>query len=336
MDQCVRRRKNRPLVSFSKIKTQTAHKPYKYIDEVRQNPVRIKRPRQRRQFRFPGIPVQETRFPKSAQTPEQVPKQTPAENTGERKPLFPVFTWLEKPFWKSPAPVCMLVGIAAFSAFILGFQSTPVMALSPGDGPAAAMRANLAAYAIPEIAGPALEAGDPIPLDLMETFQWESYRVQKGDSVSKIAADRSISLDAIIASNEISNARRLREGDVLRIPNMDGIPYTVKRGDSLARISAAMGAPLDAILDANDLQSDTLNAGQTLFIPGARMPKEDLKLALGELFVYPIRGRLTSSYGWRNDPINGARRYHAALDLAAPMGTAIKAAMDGRVATVGF
>jgi murein DD-endopeptidase MepM/ murein hydrolase activator NlpD len=66
------------------------------------------------------------------------------------------------------------------------------------------------------------------------------------------------------------------------------------------------------------------------------MPREDLKLALGELFIYPIRGRLTSPYGWRNDPISGVRRYHAALDLAAPQGTAIKAAMDGRIATVGF
>jgi murein DD-endopeptidase MepM/ murein hydrolase activator NlpD len=117
---------------------------------------------------------------------------------------------------------------------------------------------------------------------------------------------------------------------------MDGIPYTVKRGDTLSKISTAMGAPLDAILDANDLESDTLSAGQILFIPGAKMPKEDLKLALGELIIYPIRGRLTSPYGWRNDPISGVRRYHAALDLAAPMGTTIKAAMDGRVATVGY
>jgi murein DD-endopeptidase MepM/ murein hydrolase activator NlpD len=66
------------------------------------------------------------------------------------------------------------------------------------------------------------------------------------------------------------------------------------------------------------------------------MRTEDLKLALGELFVYPIRGRLTSPYGWRNDPISGVRRFHAALDLAASIGTPVKAAMDGKVSTVGF
>ncbi|MDR2029601.1 MAG: M23 family metallopeptidase, partial [Treponema sp.] len=171
---------------------------------------------------------------------------------------------------------------------------------------------------------------------LMETFSWTSYTVKKGDSVSGIAAAHAISMDAIIASNGISNARRLREGEGIRIPNMDGIPYTVKKGDSLSQISSRMGVPLETILDANDIQSDTISAGTVLFIPGAKMRTEDLKLALGELFIYPIRGRLTSPYGWRLDPISGVRRYHAAVDLAAALGTPIKAAMDGKVSSVGF
>jgi murein DD-endopeptidase MepM/ murein hydrolase activator NlpD len=142
-------------------------------------------------------------------------------------------------------------------------------------------------------------------------------------------------MDAIIAGNGITNVRRLREGEIIRIPNMNGIPYTVKKGDSLEKISRSMGVPLEAILDANDLQSDTISTGTVLFIPGARMRAEDLKLALGELFIYPVKGRITSRFGWRNDPISGVRRFHAALDMAAPTGTAVKAAMDGRVSAVG-
>jgi murein DD-endopeptidase MepM/ murein hydrolase activator NlpD len=154
--------------------------------------------------------------------------------------------------------------------------------------------------------------------------------------VSRIAASHAISLDAIIASNGISNARRLQVGEIIKIPNMDGIPYTVKSGDTLSKISTSMGVPLEAILDANDIQSDSISKGTVLFIPGARMKQEDLKLALGELFIYPIKGRLTSPFGWRDDPISGVRRHHAALDLAAGMGTPIKAAMDGTVAVVGL
>ncbi|MDR2101441.1 MAG: M23 family metallopeptidase [Treponema sp.] len=186
------------------------------------------------------------------------------------------------------------------------------------------------------VPGNSIPGDEIIPLDLMETFAWKSYSVKKGDSVSRIAADHAISMDAIIASNNIANARRLREGEILRIPNMDGIPYTVIKGDSLSKISSAMDVPLEVILDANDIVSENIDPGTVLFIPGAKKRTEDLKLALGELFIYPIRGRLTSPFGWRNDPISGVRRYHAAVDLAASTGTPVKAAMDGKVSTVGF
>ncbi|MCL2380032.1 MAG: M23 family metallopeptidase [Treponema sp.] len=176
-----------------------------------------------------------------------------------------------------------------------------------------------------------------IPLDLMETFAWQTYRVRRGDSVSTIAAAFSVSMDAIIASNGITNARALREGETLRIPNMDGIPHVVRAGDSLSGISASFGVPLEAILDANDIQSDVIYAGTTLFIPGARMNRDELRMALGDrLLIHPVRGaRLTSPFGWRNDPFTGVRRHHAAVDLAAPQGTPIVAAKDGRVSTVG-
>ncbi|MDR0512820.1 MAG: LysM peptidoglycan-binding domain-containing protein, partial [Treponema sp.] len=133
------------------------------------------------------------------------------------------------------------------------------------------------------------QAPREIPLDLMETFEWQSYRVQRGDSVSTIAQRFSVSMDAIIASNNITNARALRAGELLRIPNMDGIPHVVESGDSLAGISARFGVPLEAILDANDIQSDVIYSGTTLFIPGARMNRDELRMALGDqLFVHPV------------------------------------------------
>jgi murein DD-endopeptidase MepM/ murein hydrolase activator NlpD len=135
--------------------------------------------------------------------------------------------------------------------------------------------------------------------------------------------------------NNITNARRLREGEIIKIPNMDGIPYNVKAGDTLTQISKEMGVPVEAVLDANDLDNDKISAGMMLFIPGARMAKDELKLAMGELFIYPLKGRLTSPFGWRNDPISGVRRYHAAMDIAVPIGTPVKAAMDGKVASTG-
>jgi murein DD-endopeptidase MepM/ murein hydrolase activator NlpD len=82
--------------------------------------------------------------------------------------------------------------------------------------------------------------------------------------------------------------------------------------------------------------SSELAAGTQLFIPGAKMRAEDLKMALGELFIYPIRGRLSSSFGWRKDPFTGERRYHNAIDLAANTGVPVRATRDGKVTTVAF
>jgi murein DD-endopeptidase MepM/ murein hydrolase activator NlpD len=334
MDQNVRPRRNRPLIALLKLKKPgggkiTGHKSFRYIDGIKQHPVPVKRPWKKPVF-FRILKKRET-----------IAVERPAENIAAESagavtpPLFSAPAWLRNPFWASPVPACVLGGVALVSALILGTQNVSVMALSPGED--VSIRTSLASYAA--IAGVMPlpdESAEFIPLDMMETFRWETYKVRPGDSVSGIAAARSVSMDSIIASNGIANARRLREGETIRIPNMDGIPYTVRQGDTLSKIAAAQGAPVEAILDANNMDSDTITVGMSLFIPGARMRSEDLKLALGELFVYPVRGVLSSPYGWRNDPISGARRFHAALDMAANTGTTVRAATDGRVATLGL
>jgi murein DD-endopeptidase MepM/ murein hydrolase activator NlpD len=170
------------------------------------------------------------------------------------------------------------------------------------------------------------------PHELLVTFQWDQYKVKRGDSVSVIAKIYGVSVGAIIASNEIRNARQLQEGALLRIPNIDGIPYTVKNGDSLSRISASFNVPLEVILDVNDIRSDNIRAGETIFIPGARMNDMDLRLSLGELFIYPVLSRIvTSSYGMRKDPINGQLSFHTGIDLRGNTGATVMAAMDGVV-----
>jgi murein DD-endopeptidase MepM/ murein hydrolase activator NlpD len=167
------------------------------------------------------------------------------------------------------------------------------------------------------------------------TFEWREYKVQRGDSVSVIAQKYNVSVGAIIASNEIRNARTLQEGAVIRIPNIDGIPYQIKRGDSLSKIAVSFNVPLEVILDVNDIKSNNITTGETIFIPGAQMNDIDLRLSLGELFIYPVPSKyITSYYGMRKDPISGVLSFHTGIDLRANTGTAIVAALDGVISVV--
>jgi murein DD-endopeptidase MepM/ murein hydrolase activator NlpD len=74
-----------------------------------------------------------------------------------------------------------------------------------------------------------------------------------------------------------------------------------------------------------------------LFVPGARLDWVERQEISGDLFQWPVSSRrITSAYGYRISPISGQRMFHAGLDIGAPMGAPIRAAMSGRVTAAGW
>src|SRR5215831_15250639 len=51
--------------------------------------------------------------------------------------------------------------------------------------------------------------------------------------------------------------------------------------------------------------------------------------------LLPVSGVITSPDGWRQDPFTREMKYHAGTDIAAPLGTPIRAVADGRVIESG-
>jgi murein DD-endopeptidase MepM/ murein hydrolase activator NlpD len=162
------------------------------------------------------------------------------------------------------------------------------------------------------------------------------YTVQKGDIIGDIARNFGLNQDTLISCNEIKNSRLIQIGQVLKIPNQDGILYTVKNGDTLSAIAEKHQSGAEAIQTVNELFSETVHSGTVLFIPGARLDWVNLQEINGDLFIWPIPGYITSPYGFRRSPFTGVRQFHSGLDIGSPAGTPIRAAMSGRVSTVGW
>jgi murein DD-endopeptidase MepM/ murein hydrolase activator NlpD len=168
------------------------------------------------------------------------------------------------------------------------------------------------------------------------TLLYSSYTVQKGDIIGDIAEKFGLNQDTLISSNNIKNTRLIQIGQVLRIPNQDGIRYTVKNGDTLSAIAEKYQTGAEALQTANQLFSEDIHPGTALFIPGARLDWVNLQEINGDLFIWPIPGYITSPYGYRRSPFTGARQFHSGLDIGSPMGTPIRAAMSGRVSAAGW
>ena len=167
-------------------------------------------------------------------------------------------------------------------------------------------------------------------------MRYEYYQVGAGDTLTALADRFGITLDTIISFNDLKRERDLKPGRELIIPNQSGIRYLVRRGDNLSRIAARHGVSLSTVLDINEVESSLITPGEALLIPGAGLSENARNRVLGQLFVRPARGRITSGYGYRNDPFTGLRKFHNGIDIANQRGTPIVAAMSGTVATAGY
>jgi murein DD-endopeptidase MepM/ murein hydrolase activator NlpD len=163
----------------------------------------------------------------------------------------------------------------------------------------------------------------------------KQYRVRRGDTMSGIADRFGLSLDTVASMNRTAGmgVHRLDIGEMIKVPNQDGIYLTV---NDLDEVSREHGVLPEAVLLTNEITRDQLRLPMELFLPGVQHSGRELSLAIGTAFQRPARnGWVSSRFGPRRDPFGGGWRQHRGVDIAAPHGTRVYSVQDGRVAAVG-
>lgn len=194
------------------------------------------------------------------------------------------------------------------------------------------------------------------------------YVVEEGDTLWGISDKFKLDVDTLVGSNRKilgGNINHLKLGTTLRIPNQDGIFVKVAKDDTLDKLTEKYGSTKESTILANSLKGEMLVAGSEIFLPGGkpvvvnevrvatknsngRVRRSSVRLSnrsssranrgSSTRFRWPIRGQITSPFGWRRSPFGRRRRrvFHAGIDIRSPRGTPIKASASGIVTSSGW
>jgi len=125
-----------------------------------------------------------------------------------------------------------------------------------------------------------------------EALAGQTYKVRPGDTLSGIATQRGVTLEALKRANQLTGSL-ITPRQVLLIPTANAAPsriaaplvvsaqdaYRVQPGDTLSGIAVKTGIPVPRLRDLNRMSGDRLHAGQTLRLRPVAGAPEPLALA---------------------------------------------------------
>lgn len=204
------------------------------------------------------------------------------------------------------------VHVAALGFFMMmsGCQTRRATTENVEPPPAPVLPPQAVTPTPPVVAPPRPVMRPPVAADqIPETAEGAVYYIQKGDSLSKIAAKAGISQAELAELNKITDRNKIRIGQRLLLPAHaravpqpgvsaasapapaaavksaagpaveSGQTHVVVAGDTLGKIAARYGTSVAAFREINGLKSDVIRTGQKLKVPTGKKTASTVKPA---------------------------------------------------------
>ena len=173
-----------------------------------------------------------------------------------------------------------------------------------------------------------------------DIVMYQEYRIQEGDSLISIADSFGVSVQTLVAVNQIKSTMDLWIGSILQIPDRDGTLYIAKEGDTLLSITQQMGLAISpkTLGDVNGIMEDNLMAGQKLFIPYEIFENEGtISASLEPVFSLPAEGKTVGLFNTKvANPVGDNPIQLDGILLQAEPGSDVCASEAGAVVDKGF
>ena len=100
-----------------------------------------------------------------------------------------------------------------------------------------------------------------------------TYKIKKKDTIPAIAKRYGVKQDTILINNKDALNNKLKIGDTISFPSIDGLYYKLEKNDTLAKIAKKYGISVVDIVDYNNINPKKLKAGSTIFLKGVTLQK---------------------------------------------------------------
>ena len=117
------------------------------------------------------------------------------------------------------------------------------------------------------------EKEKPAPPPPPKRAEQITYKVKKKDTIPAIAKRYGIKQDTVLMNNKDALNNKMKVGDTITFPSIDGLYYKLEKNDTLAKIAKKYGISVVDIVDNNNINPKRLKAGTELFLKGVTLKK---------------------------------------------------------------